>query len=121
MDKAERCTGRVTQGDEPNWTPLLDLVGEELVDEFMWMFEVQLATDVLLQAYKHIDTTGYLHLDPRGATYVYEPPDRYRRIPVAKALALVFRVSRVPPSSLDGSTPLPYRHAACTSSEIAPR
>jgi hypothetical protein len=96
MDKAERCTGTMTQGDTPDWKPLLDLVGEELTGEFMWMFEVQVANDVPLQAYKHIETRGYLHLDPTGATYVYESPDWYRRIPIAKALAAVFRVSFVP-------------------------
>ena len=92
MDKAGLCTGRMTQGCKPDWRPLEDLVGEELASEFMWMFEVQLASDVLLQAYKHIDTRRYLHLDPSGTTYVYEDPDRYRRVPVVKALASVFGV-----------------------------
>ena len=53
----------------------VDVVGEELAGEFMWMFEVQLDSDVRLDAYKHIDTRRYVHLDPSGATYVYEPPD----------------------------------------------
>lgn len=56
----------------------------------MWMFEVELSNGTLLQAYKHVDTSGYVHLDPHGAAFVYEPPDRYRPFPLADVLAAVF-------------------------------
>ena len=93
VDKAGLCTGRMVPGCRPDWRPLLSVVGDEVASEFMWMFEVRLASDVLLQAYKHIDTRHYLHLDPSGVTYLYEPPDRYRRIPSATAACVRARES----------------------------
>jgi hypothetical protein len=82
--------GKATQRDTPEWGPLLEVVGEELTDGFMWMFEVELADGRLLQAYKHIDARRYVHLDPGGAAFVYESPDGYRHAPVADLLAAVF-------------------------------
>jgi hypothetical protein len=83
-------TGRMTHSDEPDWRPLLDLVGEEVAGDFMWMFEVELANGTRLQAYKHWHTRRYVHLDPGCQAFVYEPPHRYRRYPVADVLAAVF-------------------------------
>ena len=90
MGRAGVCRGRMTQGDRPDWNPLLDVVGEEVTGDFMWMFEVELTNGTSLQAYKHIDTRRYVHLDPDGAAFVFEPPDRYRRFPLADVLAGVF-------------------------------
>jgi hypothetical protein len=42
----------------------------------MWMFEVEGDNDIRLQAYRHIDTTRYAHLDADGGAFVFEPPDR---------------------------------------------
>jgi hypothetical protein len=82
--------GRSIQGDTPNWRPLLELVGDALVGDFMWMFEVQLADGRQLHAYKHIDTRGYVHLDLDGKAFCYVPPDRYRRVDVASVLTEAF-------------------------------
>jgi hypothetical protein len=90
MAKNEVRRGVSTQGDTPDWKPLLDAVGEELTGDFMWMFEVELTDGTRLQAYKHIDTRRYVHLDPEGAAFVYQGPDRYRSFPVADVLAAVF-------------------------------
>jgi hypothetical protein len=76
--------------DMPNWQPLLDLLGEELTGDFMWMFEVELDNGTLLQAYKHWYTRGYIHLAADGRAFVYESRRRYRRAPVADVLAAVF-------------------------------
>jgi hypothetical protein len=90
MDKAQICTGKMTQGETPNWEPLLSVVGEELAGDFMWMFEVALSIGTMIQAYKHIDTRRYVHLDSNGTGYVYEETDRYRSVDVADVLAVVF-------------------------------
>jgi hypothetical protein len=82
--------GRPTQGDNPNWTPLLDAVGEEVTADFMWMYEVELNNGVLLQAYKHIDTRRYAHLAADGTAFVFESPGRYRCFPAADLFAAVF-------------------------------
>jgi hypothetical protein len=82
--------GVSTQGDKPNWRPLLAVVGEQVAGDFMWMFEVELDNGMPLQAYKHVDTRGYVHLAPDGSAFIYEPPDRYRSFPVADVLAAVF-------------------------------
>ena len=52
MGKPLVYEGSITQGDRPDWGPLLDAVDEQLTDDFMWMFEVLLATGTPLQAYK---------------------------------------------------------------------
>src|ERR1700755_3349412 len=58
--------GRPTDSDVPFWHPLLDLVGLELVDWFMWMREFLLEDDSMLHAYKHIATRRYLYLHENG-------------------------------------------------------
>ena len=90
MARAPTYTGESTQGDSPNWQPLLDAVGGDVVQDFMWMFEVTLCDGTQLQAYKHIDTRRYVHLARGGRAFVYESPDRYRPAHPADALAAVF-------------------------------
>lgn len=83
-------SGTMTQGREPDWQPLLDLVGEEVVADFMWMFEVRLSTGARLHAYKHIDTRRYIHLDPTGKAFFYTLRGRYCRTDAAVVLAEIF-------------------------------
>jgi len=90
MARRRTYMGRSTQGDTPNWEPLVELVGELVTGDFMWMFEVELENGTPLQAYKHVDTRRYVHLDPDGRAFVFESPDRYRPVPVADVLAAVF-------------------------------
>lgn len=77
MGRAAVIEGRSIQGDDPAWTPLEAALGLEVVGDFMWMFEVELDDGRRVQAYKHIDTRCYVHLDadctrsctrPRAAT-----------------------------------------------------
>ncbi len=82
----------MTQGESPEWRPLLDLVGEEVTGDFMWMFEVELSDGSSLHAYKHIDTRRYIHLSLDGLAFAYQPPGRYRRVEAADVLAEVFVV-----------------------------
>jgi hypothetical protein len=58
------------QYDKPEWAPLLDLAPDH-IDDFMWMFEVELESGLRLHAYKHIETRKYLHLDKEGRAFVY--------------------------------------------------
>jgi hypothetical protein len=78
------------QGHEPDWRPLLKTAGEEVMGDFMWMFEVELSSGKRLHAYKHVDTRCYVHLDHQGNAFVYEEPDRYRTFPLTEVLAAVF-------------------------------
>jgi hypothetical protein len=91
MGKARVCRGKSSQGDKPDWGPLLDAVGEQVTGDFMWMFEVELTNGTRLQAYKHVDTRCYVHLGRDGAAFVFEPPDRYRIVPPADLFAAAFR------------------------------
>jgi hypothetical protein len=90
MPTPRTAEGKVAQAERPNWQPLEDLVGEPVVGQFMWMFEVELRDGSLLQAYKHVDTRQYIHLDAGGTAFVYEPPDWYRVVGAAEVLAQVF-------------------------------
>jgi len=78
------------QGDRPDWRPLHELVGDRVTGDFMWMYEVELSDGSSLQAYKHIDTRRYIHLDAESAAFAYESPGRYREVPAADVLAEVF-------------------------------
>jgi hypothetical protein len=82
--------GERSQGDHPTWEPLLTLVGDVLVGEFMWMFEIELADGAAVHAYKHIFTRRYLHIAEDGRTLVYTTTGRYRPIDRYEALALAF-------------------------------
>lgn len=56
--------------ERPDWGPLVRLAPAR-VDDFMWMFEVELEGGVRLHAYKHRETRGYLHLDHGGRAFAY--------------------------------------------------
>jgi hypothetical protein len=60
----------------PEWEPLLNLAPDQ-VEEFMWMFTVELRDGTRLQAYKHCWTRNYLHLDSEGRSFVYVAKERY--------------------------------------------
>jgi len=77
--------------DQPDWGPLVRAVGEDLAAGwFMWMFAPRTRGGRVLQAYKHVASRGYLHLDAAGSAYEYLARGRYRRIDLADALELVF-------------------------------
>ena len=76
MPKTKKFRGRMTRSDSPNWEPLLNLA-RVYVDEFMWMFEVELEGGVRLHAYKHIVTRRYLHLTEDGRAFFFCWPDEH--------------------------------------------
>ncbi len=90
MNETREYRGASSQGDRPEWGPLIDAVGDRVTGDFMWMFEVELTDGTPLQAYKHIDTRRYVHLAPDGRAFAFESPDRYRSVPATDVLAEVF-------------------------------
>jgi hypothetical protein len=86
MSTGRRVTGQIAAAATPDWRPLFRAVGEELMATFMWMFSVEIAEASALQAYKHIHTRRYLHLDERGAAFMHVGGRGYQ--PIALAIAL---------------------------------
>ncbi len=90
---ANDIPGRLGSADEPNWQPLLQVVGIGLMAWFMWMCPVELADGTRVEAYKHRITRRYLYLDARGRAWGYRETGRgarYRLMPsVAAMLDLV--------------------------------
>jgi hypothetical protein len=82
--------GGEMQGDDPNWEPLLELASEE-IDDFMWMFEVELEDGAMVQAYKHWWTRRYLHLDFSGRAFVSTGERLYEEADSGELLAAVLR------------------------------
>jgi hypothetical protein len=87
------------QYDKPEWGPLLELAPAH-IDDFMWMFEVELESGLRLHAYKHIETRKYLHLDQEGRAFVYlwseeisdkDEPGSYREVDPQRILREVLR------------------------------
>jgi hypothetical protein len=99
MAKSSTVQGELHQYEQPSWEPLLDLLGEELVGDFMWMHELRMATGERVHAYKHRDTRRYIHLSEHGRTYVYIDHDRYRVIPALDAVHQALRIAIPPPAS----------------------
>jgi len=82
--------GEVSQYDKPDWEPLRNLVGMELADWFMWMFEIELADGAVVHAYKHIATRRYFHLAVDGRVFSYTPGGFYQEVEPRRAIDLVF-------------------------------
>lgn len=79
------------QFDEPDWEPLLNVVEQDVVGDFMWMCEVELADGTRIHCYKHRWNRQSLHLSARGEAFYfvwtaddddYDPdePSRYQPV-----------------------------------------
>ncbi len=82
-------TGR-SISSQPNWKPLLDLIGLELVDWFMWMFAIELSDGTRVHAYKHRTTRRYFHLSEDGRAFAYIPRYSYLGVEPAQAIDEAF-------------------------------
>ena len=82
--------GTPLRSGEPEWRPLLDLIGSRLAEWFMWMFDLSLADGARVHAYKHVATRRYLHLAEDGRAFVHEGDERYREIQPRHAIHLAF-------------------------------
>ncbi len=76
--------------ERPDWDPLIDLVGLELVRWFMWMGQIELVDDTHVHAYKHVATRRYVHIGDDGRLFAHASPDRYTQIAAAAAIEDVF-------------------------------
>jgi hypothetical protein len=66
--------------------PLLKLLAEYLVADFMWMHEVELKDGTCLHAYKNRETRHYLHLSSDGRAFTYCGDNLYREVEISCAL-----------------------------------
>ena len=82
--------GRMCRLERPDWGPLIDLVGLELVRWFMWMGQIELVDDTRVHAYKHCATRRYFHIGEDGRLFAYRCPDHYVEIGAAEAVADAF-------------------------------
>ena len=83
--------GEATQGHSPDWAPLELVIGGELPEWFMWMFEVQLTNGLVLNAYKHRMSREYMHLSRNGSCFDFRSPNRYFEVDLAMAIERAFR------------------------------
>jgi hypothetical protein len=83
-------TGRSISVPEPNWKPLIDVIGLELVDWFMWMFAIELSDGTRVHAYKHRTTRRYFHLAEDGRAFAYVPRFSYVEIGAGAAIDEAF-------------------------------
>jgi hypothetical protein len=56
--------------DTPTWEPLLKLAPDD-IEDFMWMFDVELDDGTRPHAYKHRWTRRYVHLTDDGRAFAY--------------------------------------------------
>lgn len=89
MGREGLVTASMGRGEKPDWRPLQKVLSDEQVSEFMWMYDMWTPAGERMQAYKHIDTRRYLHLDEYGNAFVYVDEATYRRLPLADLLERV--------------------------------
>jgi hypothetical protein len=82
--------GGEMQGGDPNWEPLLELAPED-IDDFMWMFQVELEDGAMLQAYKHWWTRRYVHLDFADRAFVFTGEDAYEEVDPEELMTTVLK------------------------------
>src|SRR3954451_1313112 len=90
MSSNRPLRGRMSRLERPNWDPLIDLVGLELVRWFMWMGQIELVDDTVMHAYKHVATRRYFHVAEDGRLFTYRSPDTYCEIGRAEAVEDAF-------------------------------
>jgi hypothetical protein len=78
MPRDDTVHGTLGRFDRPIWEPLLELVGDYLIADFMWMCEIDVDDGSVIHAYKHSATRRYLHVhESDGRTFMYLGSDRY--------------------------------------------
>lgn len=90
MAKRRGTPGKSLPIRAPEWEPILNLAPDH-VDDFMWMYAVELNDGTRLQVYKHYWTRNSLHLDNEGRAFVYIGGGRYEEIEPEWLLAQVLR------------------------------
>src|SRR4051794_22598386 len=90
MPQSRTLRGRMSRVERPDWDPLIDFVGLELVRWFMWMGQVELVDDTRVHAYKHVTTRRYFHIGEDGRLFAYGSPDRFTEIGAQEAVDEAF-------------------------------
>jgi hypothetical protein len=90
MNHRHDTTGEIHQCERPCWRPLLDVVGTELIEWFMWMYEVRLSDGCHVHAYKHRVTRRYLHLTDDGDAVAYKGGGVYTPLDLGDAIEHAF-------------------------------
>jgi hypothetical protein len=93
MPPTRPLRGRIIQVDFPRWGALFDLASQHL-EEFMWMFEVELEDGIRPDAYKHCGIGNHLHLDDHGRAFVHREDDRFEEVDPGWLLDAVARPKR---------------------------
>lgn len=91
MSRKQTITGEILQSEQHDWRPLEALIGYELSDCFMWMYEIELTDGGRVHAHKHIDTSRYFHLGNDGRVFAYAGDAGYRPIERGEAIDEAFR------------------------------
>jgi hypothetical protein len=89
VSRHRSITAPIVQGSNPDWRPLVEVLGEDLTGSFMWMYEARLASGLPLHAYKHIDTRRYVFLDPACNAYAYLGGERYGPVALGRRQPMV--------------------------------
>ncbi len=63
--------------DDPVWEPLLEVLGERLTAQFMWMYAADLPGGATLHAYKHRWTRCYIFLTEDSRAFEWTACGRY--------------------------------------------
>jgi len=90
MPKKERKRGKSLPVRAPEWEPILSLASDH-IDDFMWMYSVELTDGTRLQVYKHYWTRNVLHLDNEGRAFVDIGGNRYEEVAPSRLLSRVLR------------------------------
>ncbi|HUB99465.1 MAG TPA: hypothetical protein VMS11_06545 [Solirubrobacterales bacterium] len=81
MPKKRGTRGKSLDVRAAEWEPILNLAPDH-VDDFMWMYAVELADGTRLQVYKHYWTRNVIHLDSEGRAFAYLDGGRYEEVEV---------------------------------------
>jgi len=121
MPRSRTLTGRSIRVDRPCWQPLIDLVGLDLVDWFMWMDALELSDGTRVHAYKHRATRRYFHLAEDGRTFAFIPSYSYAEISREEAIEEAFDGWETTLPEPDGPAPgaLARLRAGAASQEIS--
>jgi hypothetical protein len=114
-------TAQITRGIKPTWEPLLELVGNEVVTGFMWMYALEVDDGAELHAYKSIATRRYLHLAVDGRAFKALNDRDFEETSPGAALVATFEgwEDLVPqPRNPDALRELLERHRSVASQEL---